>query len=329
MGRKKNLLVFSLIILQFFVVKAQDFDEQYIESYSNLLSIRFIGVSKFNRIELRDKENNKSIKLNPNANYNIGAGFNFKWIGINLAFNLPVINKDDSIYGKTKSIDGRLKVYGRKWGVNSHFLRYKGFYLDNVEDFLDNWQKGDPYPQKADLESISIGTSAYFLPNGKKFSMRALFNQQEKQLKSAGSPILGAYLSFYQLKNDSFLIPQARENVFQESLNFHKMNFTNFGAFGGYAYSLVLRSFYFSTMAAIGFGPQSRRIDIRKDVPIQKGESLSSILMLAVSTGFVTKQFNFGLVFSNNSTVRSISNTADLISSVGTLRLIVGKRFNI
>jgi hypothetical protein len=75
-------------------------DSVYIKDYSHQLSIKFYGVSKSNQLTLFDDFTGKSVFLKPNDQFNMGFGFNYKWLGVDLAFNFPFVNDDDEIFGK-------------------------------------------------------------------------------------------------------------------------------------------------------------------------------------------------------------------------------------
>ena len=131
-----------------------------------------------------------------------------------MAFNLPFINNDNDIYGKTRRFDLSTHIYGRKMIFDLAMQWYKGYYLANPENIVAGWQQGDPYPSREDIKVFTFGASGWYVFNHRKFSYRAAFTFNERQLKSAGSPVLGGGFSWYFVNADSSLVSDVYVNEF-------------------------------------------------------------------------------------------------------------------
>src|SRR5690606_14076543 len=77
-------------------------DTAYILDLTNNLTIRTYLANKTTRYVAGDYDFYRRLTYQANDNYNIGLGFNYKYIGLNLGFKLPFVNEDTKRYGKTR-----------------------------------------------------------------------------------------------------------------------------------------------------------------------------------------------------------------------------------
>lgn len=131
----------------------------------------------------------------------------------------PLKNSED--YGRSKTLDFQVHSYWPKMIIDLSFQRYKGFYNGKKEERLAL------FPDMAALQVAAAGTYVF---NGKKFSTRAAFEQSEKQLRSAGSFIIGGGLYYYRLGNLSATLNSTD----------HSFDIFQAGAHFGYGYSWVV-----------------------------------------------------------------------------------------
>lgn len=225
-------------------------DTTFIADFHDELILRAFGSRKYTTYTLYDKQYNERLAYLPNSPFNIGVGFNYKMIGINLGFNLPVINQN-VLYGKTRFLDLQSHVYGRKLTVDLYLQRYKGFYQPNT-DFLLNNNNRQVY-KRPDLLTLNAGIEFQYLFNWSKFTFRGAFLQNEVQLKSAGSPILGFYLGTITIDADSSVIPiNIKYATFFNDYQFYHSNVRSATLSVGYGYTFVLPYHFFVTLAASG-----------------------------------------------------------------------------
>jgi hypothetical protein len=145
--KKSLLIVFTIIIFgNSFQLSAAEVlyktkpDTNYYESHKKMLAIKFLGVSKVASFSVFDKENKAKLLYNPNEALNIGFGFNYKWFGLDLAFNIPGFNDDNEKYGTTNKTDIQAHIYTKRIIVDANLQHYKGFYIKNPKDIINNWQ---------------------------------------------------------------------------------------------------------------------------------------------------------------------------------------------
>lgn len=207
------LFLFSIIFSTPFAFCQTVVDTTYIETYPQKMSVT--GFLSNNSLEIN--EDNKIYK--PNNLVKLGLGFSLKNTVFNFRYDVGVAQVGGKEHGPTKSVDFQVHRYGRRFLLDLFFLKYKGFYEGEKEIRL--------YPE---LSVNQIGAEGSYLFNSSQFSAKAAFEQSEKQLKSAGSFILGGGTYLYKIKSDRDLLATGNKYIsnFQLGMN------------AGYAYSWVL-----------------------------------------------------------------------------------------
>ncbi|WP_298708611.1 DUF4421 domain-containing protein [Chitinophaga sp.] len=223
-------------------------DSNYVEDLTRDLTVRVYGSRKYNYYDMHDRRVDEALLYRPNANNNVGVGFNYKFIGLNLGFNLPFINNDDDRFGKTKYLDLQTHLYTRKLVVDFYGQYYQGYYSSTTRRFFDNAISGRVEGIRPDIINTNIGLHGQYIFNDKRFSYRAAFLQNEYQKKSAGSPLVGAELFAWQMRGDSALVPaDARKDGFYEGMPFTRSSNISLAINAGYAYTLVIAEHWFIT----------------------------------------------------------------------------------
>ncbi|MDR0829626.1 MAG: DUF4421 domain-containing protein [Prevotellaceae bacterium] len=210
---KKILTKYFAFILTFFVCAdfcaAQTDSVAYVEPYNQIFGVKAYTSRDFINI------NNFEKSYKPNNPMKIGLGISIKSTILDLSYGLGIGSSINKEAGKTKSFDLQLHHYRKYLMFDLFFQQYKGFYSE---------EKGkiELFP---DIAVRYFGFQGNYVPKGNKFSARAAFAQKEKQLKSAGSFIVGGGLYLEALQN---FTGGKFENNFQ------------LGANVGYAYSWVI-----------------------------------------------------------------------------------------
>jgi len=301
------------------------FDTSRIESYSDKLGIYLYSIRKFRNYELKSTEFEKKLKFEPNGQTNLGFGFNYKWMGIGMAFSLPFMNKDNDIYGETSRFDLQLNLFSRFYGISAYLQNYKGFHLANAEEFLG--QGIIKYPYLGDLQSVSLGIEAFYFFNNKKFSYKAAFIRNEVQKKSAGGFILGAYYKLAAVNAPSGFIPTELPDSLRQIFSLNGYQTYAAGISFGYAYTFVMFKRAFLSLSAVpGIGYRNLTIyRINQDeLNVKDG---SGSFTARFSFGYEGKRLYWGLA--SIIAIESFKyESVDISASTGHVRFYIGKRFN-
>lgn len=306
--------------------KVTSFDTSMIVDYSKKLNIYVYTINKFRNLNIKNNQLNKRLKYEPIGRTNLGIGFNYKWMGIGIAYNFPFMNTENDRYTETNQFDVQLNIFSRSWGFSGYIQNYKGFYLSNAEDFAVNTEEQHPYLE--DLQSASFGLDAFYYFNYRKFSYKAAFMRTERQKKGAGSFMLGAFFKSSNVSAPSgFVVKELPDTL---SKHFNLDGYTTFisGVSFGYVRTfLFFKRCFFSLSLVPGIGIRNllvSNID-QDDIQIKK---LAGNFNFKMSLGYEGKRLYLGA----SSIISSESakyETVDIAATTGQGRFYIGKRFNL
>lgn len=239
--------IFTLFFSPFgFAQNRVSVDNSYYITYPDKLILRLYLSRKFAPFTI-SSSNKEDLNYKTNSKLNLGAGFTYKIVTINLSYGFNFLNKDKG-RGDTKGLDLQLHIYPHKWAVDLLGVFLKGYYL---EPKANNGLSLSNYYQRPDLSRNIMGLSVFRVANADKFSYRAALNQNDWQKKSAGSLLYGAETYYGIVNADSAFVPsKAGSNYTQAGIE--KINFFSIGPGIGYAYTLVISKHLFITGSAIG-----------------------------------------------------------------------------
>ena len=196
MGLKSLFSV--LFLFSFLVLGAQNSNSQtdsiskseYIQSFPEKFTARLFYVNTSNSFELSNRNTAESISLVPNKQDKIGSKVSYRGLSLSYSFAPDFLaeNKDNE---GSRLFNINLRSYFGKWMQTLDIYSEKGFY---VKDDLN-----ETYLPKT--KSFKIGGSTGYIFN-ENFSFRAITNQDEKQVNSAGSfiPQLIYYYTNYRIR---------------------------------------------------------------------------------------------------------------------------------
>jgi len=230
--------LFGWILLSLFPLSVEaQLDSTYIRPFPEEFTIRPYMYYKFTTL-VTEERGGDEVRYHPNIPVGIGVGFTYRNYALNLAYAPPFFR--DKEKGKPKYIDLQYHYYSRKYLFDFLFQDYKGFYT--VHD-----RRKEVYNLYPDIHVIQYGAGAQYIFNHRKFSYRAAFYGNEKQVRSAGSFQLGGGLYYNKIQSDTTQILAGRDwfRNYQLSVT------------GGYVYTFVFKKDWFLTMglsAGVNFG---------------------------------------------------------------------------
>jgi len=306
--------------------KTVTYDTTRILDLSQKLSVWGYGIQKMYTINLMNTNTKKKLNLSPNGQMNFGLGFNYKWMGLGVAFKLPLSKNDDDIYGKTKRFDFQLNIFARSFGIDFSTQYYKGFYVTNPADFI-SWNR-EEFPTLPNLEILSSELSAYYFSNNKRFSYRAAFVRNEIQKKGAGSPIFGAYVRYDLAVSPDGFVPKELPESVKDTFDISAFITTNYGLSIGYTFTFVIwKKFFINISMVPGLGSKTLKV-YTSEGEFRTKPGLSGRYVGRLALGYEHKYFYLGLSstsISNNVTYENLT----LSSSTTKFRIFVGKRFDL
>lgn len=205
--------------------------EGYYELFQDRLTWRVLGSKKYTALEARPKDDGiKQTKYRPTAPLNTGIGFTYRFLTVNVVYGIKPLNPLRFDIGKSKFLDAQSHFLGRKFNLEFYGQLYSGFYADDLNNRPKNYFRED-------IKALVLSFTYEHVFNWRRYSMRAVANQSERQVKSAGTPLLGWGLHFVRYKADStFLFNDAQGGNF----GLDRIVSIVTGPTAGYAYTLAI-----------------------------------------------------------------------------------------
>jgi hypothetical protein len=300
--------------------------DQYFTSLTDKLLIKLTSNYKYTTLEIVNTDIDKIAKLYPNGNFAFGMDVGYKWFGLGVAFGLPSSEEARSNKGNTTRFDIQLNLYSKKVSVDASLQRYKGFYIDNPDNFTD-WDS-PVFPQLPDMRNYFIGVSAYYIVNHKKFSYRAAYVRNEIQNKSAGSILVGSFFNFDEAFTGDQFIPSSLPSDAQESFPIDFFSSTSYGLAIGYTYSLVIKKKGFINLSLVpGVGIKDIKTRLN-NVLVASKHGFTTRVTYKLALGYEHRSFLLGFTHSGNQGNIKI-NKFEFIPRTGNLKFFIAKRFDI
>ncbi|MEM7549618.1 MAG: DUF4421 domain-containing protein [Bacteroidota bacterium] len=334
----RNFLLCSLFLISAFCCfgqvsttvskkKEYSYDTNYYVSYYNKLALKLYGVVKSNRISIFDDFTDNRINYEPNDRFNLGFGFSYKWANLDIALNFPFINDDDDVFGETSRFDAQGNLYLRKFIIDANYQRYSGYYVENPETYIPNFQPDPSFPIRSDISTFSIGIQSFYLFNNEHLSLRSSFLYNERQKRSAGSFIMGPYFLFFRLEADESIIPEEIRTQVNSVIDFSTTRFINAGLNFGYVHTFVIKKRFFITpFVAVGFGTETRASNaLERDLEL-KETIFSPNVSGRFAVGYNSDLYFVGFSILAETTGDVASRDPLLEYSINTARLFIGRR---
>lgn len=239
--------------------------EARVETYTDHFLIRVGGSNRSLNLNISPRENGTTRYLQrlwyrPNVKSSIGLGLRFKDLGISFGFN--VIN-DPLVGNKTEQsqyTDFRVNSLGRKIGYDLNYQDYKGYFRSNFNingfrnlfNSIRSLGRQDSIFTRSDLRLRNYSTNVYYVFNPERFSYRAAFVFDERQLKSGGSFLLTGSLGLLKVNANSSIIPDENELDFHPTTFYKAIDAYTLSVVPGYAHNFIYREKFYFTLGLSG-----------------------------------------------------------------------------
>lgn len=189
-------------------------------SYEDQIILRTNIDTNIENYILNDKAANIKEVLAVNNKIKTSLGVDYQFLSASVSFTPSFIsgNDEDDLKGKSSYTDIKLQIFPGRFLQQLRYKNVKGFYLDNTQDFLENWQKGkDPYIQYPSFRVQTFGGSTSYFFN-KDFSLKSLLFQRGWQTFSSGSfvPSIDYDLTYFSSQEPGV---ESKERQFNISTN--------------------------------------------------------------------------------------------------------------
>lgn len=233
---------FILCIALYFMaesVKAQiEADTTYYQIFPDELTTRFYFSRKFTSLILTDGNTGNRYRFEPNSTLNMGVGATYDNLTLNLAYGFGFLNPDRG-QGDSKYLDLQAHLYPKNMVIDFFGQFYNGYHVDQGHSNLSS----DRFVVLPDMKIRKIGASVQYLFRGNKLSLRAAFQQNEWQKRSASSPLLGFELYGGQAANPGGMLITSLSGDVTDRLS--RLRFFELGPNAGYTGTVVIKKHFF------------------------------------------------------------------------------------
>lgn len=270
-----------------FLIKQQD--STYIGNYTDELSLRLIGVSKFNYFKMQNRGSGAMIRYMPESKFSTGLGITYRWFSLDVTFNVGSRAEDIE---SSKAFDFQGRVFGLKQYVELTTKYYFGYKITNSANL--SYELPDSVLLRDDIRTVYFGLDYLYAFNYGRFSFKAPFFSNEIQKKSAGSFVGGASLITFLLDGDKPIVPDAVRNDYAEGYMLTSLYLANLNLQFGYMYTLVFfKNFYItlSAIPALSLSVGDFKAEERQSITINPSFKMRSMN----SIGYNARRFYLGL----------------------------------
>lgn len=252
--KQKVLLIFFM--LHSFTLPLSAAESGYVEQFGKKFMVRPFVSYNVLALEISDSsaDSGSSITYYPNPGVKAGISLFYKTFGTSFAYSSS--SSSENRRGTTEIIDYQLHSYTGRYGFDLSYQRYRGYYLENPEDW--GLSAGDEGTVRDDLTIQSAGANFYrvFSP---EFSMPAAFDQTERQIKTAWSFLLMGSAGYFIVRGDSALIPAGYASGYGAYADFSGGRFLSIGLSPGIGITVPHKRYFASAALFVGSGLMIRK----------------------------------------------------------------------
>jgi len=214
---------------------------QYIQPFKNQPQFTFEFARRRAAIQLINPSNNAQIvKYEPNTRVNFITSFDYRWISLSLGL-FSFQDASGKKKGETDQFFLRFSFNGKKLWNTNFIQNYQGMYLANPSIADSSWTSMQNFPQRPDINYLTLFSNLAYCFNGDKFSYRSALWQLERQKRSAGSFIAGVSyrLSLIDSDTTTTMIPLGLYEAFQPINRAVSVRQSTFTFHAGYIHTFV------------------------------------------------------------------------------------------
>ncbi|MFI5134303.1 MAG: DUF4421 family protein [Chitinophagales bacterium] len=325
----KRVVVFVAVLLSAEFLQAQhlftfiktDWDSAYYTKFATHWSARSYVVSKNQSFILTNRVNNDKIIYDPNAKAALGLGVSYDNYALDLG--IAVSNKkEDEIY-PTKSVDILSGLYTGQHVFDFSFQWYAGFFSTAPGIAADTAAQ----TFRSDIRTFEVGIEYNYNFNYRRFSFNAPFIGTQIQKKSAGAPLAGVFITYYDLRSNTNIIPPDAQNDFNDAAQLSEANLLTSGILGGYAYTFVLPK-RFTLTASLTPGISFNIGDVKTQDYYSFGHpfTVSPKVVAKLAAGYGGKKFYSLLSYFYDGNYVNLGNKNEFNYNMSKLKFLVGLR---
>lgn len=213
------------------------FDTLYIESDKYFMNISLQNNNWFDTYYIKSNDKyEQSLTIQQQPSYNIGAYIGWDIISVGWSFNiLDTFRKNEN---KKKKTEFNMSLITTFMGCDMYYRHFTdGFKLTNTNGIIDKSITNDIETNISGVESKLIGINGWYLFNRKRVAYPSVYSHSYRQLKNAGSFMLGASYTLHEFKLDTDKLPDIYHESLSDGFKFNKFSYHNISLGAGYTYN--------------------------------------------------------------------------------------------
>lgn len=304
-----------------------DFDTSFIAVSKYKWKINIFTGSKGYSFNFNQSNSEEEINFNPAVSSILGGGVAYKNVGISYGFNLTSSKTDSGRF--SEGINFITSLYAGQHVFDFGFQTTKGYFVSKYDP--NQYKNQTVY--RNDIANTGLFANYLYNFNYKRFSFNASFTGSQSQLKSAGSPLAGVFISYFELHANSSFVPSTFVDSPTLVNQISETTLLTTGLIGGYAYTFVLPlHFYFTVSLTPGIAFNTGEVKSDKYYSIAEPLTVSYKIISREAIGYDPgKKFYSYLSFFSDRTYMLLKNEdikQNISNTTGNFRLHIGYRFN-
>lgn len=305
---------------------APAYDTAYVASYRSNLTLSL--VTKYQSVDVDiEPDTREALSFSANTAEQYGAGLNYKWLSAEATFTVPALDDYDPALGKSRSRGFGLGYTGRRLWVRGFWNKTTGYYLNEPQVWVADWEAGDQPVTRPDLGSESYMLSANWALSGKRrYSQNAALFQVERQKSSAGTFVAGLSGWRTSVFADSSILPPALVDTFQLASGFQNVERTLIGLTIGYTHTFSFWHKGFIHVALLpGLGYVHQSIGVAGPEKLE-GSGIGAVSEFKLGAGYNGDRWYTALTTAFYYSTTPIAEHLNLATNYGFIRFAIGIR---
>lgn len=269
------------------------FDTNYVQLYPNRFIVSIFQSYRYQNLYLSQNgiaDSTGASKINYKCSSRLVQGIAFDWdkLSVALSWKTPVDVHAESRLGKASARNLMVGVNAKRSRFELSYRYYQGFFDENTAN-IPEFNDTTPYFQNSDLSVRTFKLKHIFFRNKqKRFSYKAVYANNQRQLKSAATWILISNLYYQRIQSDQGIIPAiVPDSFYNRYRDVRRISSVGLSIHPGASATIVIfrRLFINGTLA---FGPQ---IMYRRLLGTDGGTNISEMKLQLSSAD---ARFSFG-----------------------------------
>lgn len=303
------------------------YDTNYIIDYRYQLQVKAVGLTRQADFRLFNRNESHSIDFSTNNPFSFGLAIDYSWITLEYTKTIKGLEFTNDKKGKSKAQDFRIGMTGRKFAGNLFYRNTRGFNLENVNDWVPDWfENHEKYPFAQGLETRILALSFYYTFNHKKYSNAAAIRQNARQIKSAGSPVIGFQTNIEGIYSPTPML--SSDSLAKKFLNISKVQYLKLGITGGYMHTFSIKKRFYihgaiiqGLLYSVGKG-NYHTYKVTDDI-----NAVGISLYFRLAAGYNSKKWYSGILFTGDIFANDVSSDLFSTSAYVNFKIFIGYRF--